>query len=258
MAADMIKAPEFAQSADTREKFLKTLRTAIKNGQMSAGMMRALTEVQQRFPEGTSIRCRSSTNNEDLTGFSGAGLYDSFTHRPDEGPLAATIKQVFASLWNYRAFEEREFYRIDHFAAAMAVVLHPNTVGERANGVAVTKDILYQSQDQNKGVCYYVNAQVGEDLVTNPGADSVPDELLIGPRNPRGDRVIQSSNRTEGGAPVLDDAQLMELRRALRTIHARFAELYGVVGHADFAMEVEFKIKADGHLLIKQARPWVD
>ena len=26
------------------------------------------------FPVGTAVRCRSSTNNEDLPGFSGAGL----------------------------------------------------------------------------------------------------------------------------------------------------------------------------------------
>ena len=77
------------------------------------------------LPDRTPLRCRSSTNNEDLPGFSGAGLYDSFTHRPDEGHLSESIKQVYASLWNYRAFEAREFYRIDHFTTAMGVLVHP-------------------------------------------------------------------------------------------------------------------------------------
>ena len=36
------------------------------------------------YPEGQSLRYRSSTNNEDLPGFSGAGLYDSKTQDPDE------------------------------------------------------------------------------------------------------------------------------------------------------------------------------
>ena len=72
---------------------------------------------------GTPIRCRSSTNNEDLAGFNGAGLYDSHTHRPDEGPLSETVRQVWSSLWTFRGTEEREFHRIDHLAAAMGVLV---------------------------------------------------------------------------------------------------------------------------------------
>ncbi len=53
-----------------------------------------LTALHGRFPAGTALRCRSSTNNEDLPGFSGAGLYGSFAHRADEGHVAKTIKQV--------------------------------------------------------------------------------------------------------------------------------------------------------------------
>ena len=96
----------------------------------------ALADVQTRFPKGASIRCRSSTNNEDLPGFSGAGLYDSFTHRPDEGHLGKSIRQVFASMWNFRAFEEREFYRVDHLQAAMGVVLHENQKAAKARSLA--------------------------------------------------------------------------------------------------------------------------
>ena len=62
-----------------------------------------ISGLQNSLPDGTPLRCRSSTNNEDLPGFSGAGLYDSSTHRPDEGHLSESIKQVYASLWNYRA-----------------------------------------------------------------------------------------------------------------------------------------------------------
>ncbi|MCA8961838.1 MAG: hypothetical protein KDC38_15040, partial [Planctomycetes bacterium] len=256
MAAKMMATPDFVSNAVTREESLKEFRKAIKKGKMPSWMMDALTEVQKQFPEGTSIRARSSTNNEDLPGFSGAGLYDSYTHHPDEGHLSKTVKQVFASLWNFRAFEEREFYRVDHLATAMGVALHSNTEGERANGVAVTRDILYRTEEQ--GPRFYVNAQAGEDLVTNPTEGSSPEELLIGPRNPRSDQWIRYSSAKGEGQSLLDAGQLLELRRTLRRIHERFRELYGVsLDETEFAMEVEFKITDAGRLFIKQARPWV-
>ena len=193
------------------------------------------------------------SENEDLPGFSGAGLYDSYTHKPDEGHLSKSIKQVYASLWNDRAFEEREFYRVDHLATAMGVLLHPNFKDERANGVAVTEDILYEEQG-----FYYINAQVGEDLVTNPEESSVPEETLLGWWKEDGHRVVVPSNRTESGEHVLSPDHLSELRRSLAQIHGRFAKLYDRSPEdRSFAMEVEFKITNDNNLVIKQARPWV-
>jgi hypothetical protein len=256
MARKMIADRGFQTSADTREESLGKFQKTLKKGKMPRWMTDALTEVQRAFPRGTSIRCRSSTNNEDLPGFSGAGLYDSYTHHPDEGHLSKSVKQVFASLWNYRAYEEREFYRIDHFAAAMGVLMHPNTDLEQANGVAVTADIMYQGAGQT-GRRFYVNSQVGEDLVTNPGSQSVPEEMLLSPRNPRTDRIMQRSNQMSGEGSIISAEHLMQLRRSLRTIHKEFAKLYDVAPEEEFAMEVEFKVTAEGDLFIKQARPWV-
>lgn len=257
MARTMMSIEGFARDAATREQALDVFRKAVRKGKVPAAMKAALDEVQARFPAGQSIRCRSSTNNEDLPGFSGAGLYDSFTHRADEGRLSKTVCQVYASMWNFRAFEEREFYRVDHFAAAMGVVLHDNSKGELVNGVAVTRDVLHQALHRDL-LLYYVNAQRGEDLVTNPQAASTPEELLLSPRNPRRDRVLQYSNRTAPNESLLSAKHRDELRRSLRLLHDRFAQLYGREGDADFAMEVEFKVEADGSLLIKQARPWVE
>ena len=231
---------------------LTRLRELILAGTLPEWMTTALTELEKRFPEGTPIRCRSSTNNEDLPGFSGAGLYDSVTHRPGGGHLGASIKKVFASAWNLRAFEEREFYRIDHLGTAMGVLVHPNFDGERANGVAVTQDILYGTHGN-----YYLNSQVGEDLVTNPGGESIPEEVLLSWWPEDGHEVRQFSNQTREGR-VLTADHLILLRKCLGKIHGKFAKLYGVDPDSTaFAMEVEFKITKDGALAIKQARPWV-
>ena len=248
----MLKDPEFLNDQDTKTAALKKFRAEIKKGEMPVWMMDALSELQGAFPEGTSLRCRSSTNNEDLPGFSGAGLYDSYTHHPNEGHLSKSIQQVFASLWNFRAFEARDFYRIDHFATAMGVLVHPNFADELANGVAVTDDVVYQTIGN-----YYLNTQVGEDLVTNPEAQSIPEEILLDWWDSNNYRVVTNSNRTTDGKRILTDAYLRELNGYLGMIHNKFSQLYGPVGRTkDFAMEIEFKIKSDGKVSIKQARPW--
>ncbi|MFT7537831.1 MAG: hypothetical protein ACI85K_003792 [Hyphomicrobiaceae bacterium] len=257
MARTMMAMDEFRNDANFREQALAAFRKAIKKGKTPKWTKGALADVQKKFAKDQSIRCRSSTNNEDLPGFSGAGLYDSFTHHPKEGKLHKSIRQVYASMWNYRAFEEREFFRIDHMAAAMGVVLHANSTDEQVNGVAVTKDVLYQAQHKDLTL-YYVNAQMGEDLVTNPDAASVPEELLLSPRNPRTDRVLQRSNRVSNGKSLLSMEHRQQLRSSMRILRDRFARLYDRDDDPTFAMEVEFKVSKQGELLIKQARPWIE
>ena len=252
-ARAMLGNESFKENRDEQIKDLKAFRKLIKSGSMPDWMMGDLAKLQKSFANGQGIRCRSSTNNEDLPDFSGAGLYDSFTHKSDEGHLAKTIKQVFASLWNFRAFEERTFYRIDHFTTAIGVLVHPNFSDEVANGVAVTDDILYQTKGN-----YYLNTQVGENLVTNPDADSIPEELLLDWWRPSDYKVMRKSNQLKDDKLIMTEGQLEQMNRYLGKIHSKFSNLYGTnLEDTKFAMEVEFKITRDGTLSIKQARPWV-
>ncbi len=251
-AQALFKDPAFQNSHDTKDAELKKFQAEIEMGKIPKWMIRALSDLQNSFPNGTSLRCRSSTNNEDLPGFSGAGLYDSFTHHPDEGHLSKSIKQVFASLWNLRAFESRKFYRIDHFTTAMGVLVHPNFENEMANGVAVTDDVVYQTEGN-----YYLNTQVAEDLVTNPEKQSIPEEILLDWWDSNNYRVVSTSNRATDGKQILTDKYLRELNLYLGTVHNKFSQLYGASTQTkDFAMEIEFKITNDGKISIKQARPW--
>ena len=252
-AKAMLKDIDFQKSQDTKIDELKKFRKQVKNGGMPDWMMTALEKIHKSFPDNTPLRCRSSTNNEDLPGFSGAGLYDSFTHNPDEGHLSETIKQVYASLWNFRAFEARDFYRIDHFTTAMGVLIHLNFKDEVANGVAVTDDVVYQTIGN-----YYLNTQVGEDLVTNPEEHSIPEEILLDWSDSSIYRVVSTSNRKPDNERILTEKYLRELRPYLGKIHNHFSLLYTSNSQAsDFAMEIEFKVTKDGKISIKQARPWV-
>ena len=167
--------------------------------------------------------------------------------------MVKTIKQVFASLWNFRAFEERTFYRIDHFTTSMGVLVHLNFNDELANGVAVTDDILYQTKGN-----YYLNTQIGENLVTNPDADSIPEELLLDWWRPSDYKVMRRSNQLKGDKLIMTESQLEQMNRYLSKIHSKFSKLYGrTLGDTKFAMEIEFKITNNGTLTIKQARPWL-
>ena len=251
--ADMLADPDFQSDFDTQEDELKKLRKQIKKGETPQWIIEALEAMHATYPEGQSLRYRSSTNNEDLPGFSGAGLYDSKTQDPDETAedgIDKSIKGVWASLWNFRAFTEREFHRVDHLAAAMGVLVHPNFSDELANGVAVSFD-PFSGRDGS----YYVNTQLGEDLVTNPEAHSVPEEMLLHPDGTY--TVLSRSNQIPAGELLMSDAQIEQLRLALGTLHDRFAVLYGVEPGEQFAMEIEFKITSGNTLAIKQARPWV-
>ena len=255
-AREIIEDPALAADAAAREQALDKLRKQIKKAELPAATAQAIAELQARFAAGQGIRCRSSTNNEDLEGFNGAGLYDSFTHRPDEGDLAKTVKQVWASLWNLRAFDERDFHRIDHLAAAMGVLVHPNFDDEVANGVAVTKNPF----DPN-WPGFYVNVQVGESLVTNPDPNATPDELLVSAIGPNGEyetQYIRRSTLTTDGRRVMTPEQIARLTEAMEIIQRRFEIVYGAQGNPAFAMDIEFKIDVAGTLVVKQARPWVD
>ena len=248
----MLTDEDFQTDFDVQDDMLDDLRDDIENAETPQWIIDALTDMHDQFPPGQSLRYRSSTNNEDLPGFNGAGLYDSKTQDPEETAedgIDKSLKGVFASLWTFRAFTEREFHRIDHLATKMGVLVHPNYSGELANGVAVSFDLFYGIIGR-----YYVNTQIGEDLVTNPEAHSVPEELLLSRYQYS---VLGTSNQVPAGQLLMSDGQLEQLHRHLTVIHDHFAGLYNPGPDDPFAMEIEFKITSENILAIKQARPWV-
>ncbi|MCK5665495.1 MAG: hypothetical protein KAI17_18540, partial [Thiotrichaceae bacterium] len=227
-------------------------------------------------PFDQKLRVRSSTNNEDLESFNGAGLYDSYTHKPKEGKLIKSIKEVWASLWTDRAFEERRVHRIDHLKTFMGVLIHPNYGDEQVNGVAITKNIYNPGWEG-----FYINAQYGEISISNPEPietengliNPIPDEFII-TRLPasisgyawetqfiRHSNIDTVYNEPVSTGNVLTDTEIDTLRDNLRIIHSHFKKLYQ--GDDHFAIDIEFKITetddgSRGKLAIKQARPWVD
>ena len=271
----------FTKNQRVRIQKLEQLRDIIERAEAPQSLIDQVETIRLFWePEGEpykqKLRVRSSTNNEDLEGFNGAGLYNSFTHKPKEGQLINTVKQVWASLWSHRAFEERRLHRIDHLTTYMGVLIHTNYGNEQANGVAITKNIFNPDWEG-----YYINAQYGELSITNPEPldtengmlNPIPDEFIITHIPGSATDLIwetlflrHSNIETVYDVPVDTKNVLMPsesngLRDNLQIIQKHFKRLYQ--GSEGFAMDVEFKITetADGsrgNLAIKQARPWVD
>jgi hypothetical protein len=210
-----------------------------------------IAEATARWGADRRLRFRSSTNVEDLEEFSGAGLYTSAGAQVDEGAQAIenAVKVVWASAWNYQAFVERDWYRVDHRRVRMGVLVHPSFVDEEANGVALTINEFTQSRP-----AYYINSQVGEVSVTNPTGAATPEQILYYTWYEEPEYEVITRSSLLDGEAVFTDSELDELASYLEAIHQHFRIVFG--GGNDFAMDVEFKLDEGRQLFIKQARPF--
>jgi len=249
----------FIADSTARAAGLARVRQKILEYPVEPSLLAAVeAAVRSRFGE-TRVRFRSSSNTEDLPGFNGAGLYTSTSAQigdPDRSVQDA-MRTVWASLYNARAYDERSYGRIDDASVAMGILVHEAFLGERANGVAVSRNVL----DPTRGDIYYVNAQAGEASVTNPAPGVATEQLVYrwGRQPPilyQGDSSLLGA-LVPSASKVLSADEVVDLTCALRSIHDIYNPLLNADGQNHwFAMEVEFKFYGpDRKLLIKQARP---
>jgi hypothetical protein len=253
----------FQSDPRIRDVRLRAIRDAIEAAELNPDFVRLLTAKLERDFPGGRMRFRSSTNAEDLEGFTGAGLYTSKTGDPNDPmkPIAAAIKKVWASVWFFRAFEERSYRGIDHLAVGMAILSHRSFPDEYANGVALTAN-PFDASGLEPG--FYINVQRGEASVVMPDRGVTSDELIYQFDRP-GQPVIylERSTLVPPGESVLTGAQLFSLGEALSRIHRHFFESYGPPASDPlrwYGMDVELKFDepeagAEPVLFVKQARP---
>jgi len=82
-------------------------------------------QIRSQIPEGL-VFLRSSSNAEDLDGYSGAGLYESIgAVDPDNLPkLGEFIKQIWASVWKDRTYGDRKGHVVNYQDVFMSVLVH--------------------------------------------------------------------------------------------------------------------------------------
>jgi hypothetical protein len=260
----LLEDAEFKADPAVREAELAQLREDMMLAPVDADFQALLkAKIEADYPDQT-MRFRTSTNSEDLDGFPCAGCYESQTGDPvNWDSILDAVRKTWASIWLFRTFEERNFYRIDHHSVGMALLVHHNFPAEEANGVATTNNPFDVSGLEP---AFYINVQWGgEAEVVHPPPGITSDSFLYFFDNPNQPiTFIAHSNLVPDGETVLTSAQTYELGVALKAIHDRFSPAYGPAsGNKDwYAMDVEFKFddedSTDGkaHLLVKQARPY--
>jgi hypothetical protein len=253
------------------------------------------------------LRLRSSTNSEDMEGFTGAGLYDSdgvslykknkadgtydrskpLSWEEVESKLMKTLRFLYSSVWNERAFQEREWYQMNgrqHLDIKVGLAFHGafplkgfQPIGEVANGVAVTTNI----HDPSEWGKIYINAQHYDLAVTNPPTpeefeevgepkDQVytTEEILVTtytaddtynthPNNWKRWPVEKlGTTSVRGGEDVLKGEETLKLARAFWLLNKEMGKVYKKA-YDKFPVDIEWKIYGpERNLLIKQVRPF--
>ncbi len=239
---------------ERRAALLEELQDEIKAAPLDPSTLAEIMAIIDADFGRAKMRFRSSTNAEDLGNFTGAGLYESKSGEWDPAgvDIEDAIKKVWASVWGPRAWEEREYWGIDHTQVGMAMLSNPTYDDEDANGVAVTGNVYDTSGLEP---AFYINAQVGEVSVVAPPPGVQSDQIIYYYTLPGQPVVyIAHSSLVGEGDSVLQPGELYQLGGALDTIHKYFYEVYGASG-GWYAMDTEFKL-VDGQIEIKQARPY--
>lgn len=265
--APMLADPAFVASAAVRKKKLGELREAIVRAPLDPAFVEKLAaavkglapkvEHDASVPAFPPLFVRSSTNAEDLDGFSGAGLYDTVPNVRGEAALGDAVKRVWASVWNFAAFEERCLYGIDHLAVHGAVLVQVG-IDATAAGVLVT---AHPTRADEKNV-FTINAKSGLGMRVVEGK-KVPEILLYNVFN-KALRVVSRSDEDtmlvfdpdggvrevpslQKGAPILTTARVQRLADAAQKIRGVFP--------AERPLDIEWLFRGE-EVFVVQARPY--
>jgi hypothetical protein len=239
----------FRANPATRAEHLAELRDSILSHPVEPALLEQVWQrVSVALPQQRWI-FRSSSNAEDIAGFSGAGLYESVLAASlvANQQIADALRSVWASVWLQRAFEERDWYRIDQRRVAMAVLVQPFIEGASASGVAITGNPF------QRGPGALINAQVQGHTVTGAIGNEMPEQVLVTRWSGEYEFELLNKSSLANGDLLLHEAELRSLVEQLFAIHDHM--LPSASGDAN-AMDVEFLLTQQRHIVIVQARPY--
>jgi hypothetical protein len=172
----------------------------------------------------------------------------------EEKPVAGAIRRVWSSLWNVAAYDEREYYGIDHHDAYIGIVVNPTFVMERASAVAITNLTV------DAGLpLYRVVSQAGEESVVEPADPLAIAEVMTLRRNVDTAEQVQVmiySSLMPANQAIWVEPHLSTLESLLFQVHDHFAtNVY--TSAADLHLDLELKLTSDDRVVVKQVRPYL-
>jgi phosphoenolpyruvate synthase/pyruvate phosphate dikinase len=247
---------KFVHDPAYRRERLTELRARIQAGKMQSGLRAAILKRVRAEYAGKGLFVRSSTNAEDLPKFNGAGLYSTVPNVRDEEELIEAVKTVWASVWNFEAYEARERAGIDHMKVYPAVLIQEGINADSA-GVMITtdpyddtnRDGIYISAKRGLGIKVVEGKKIAEQIIFRPRSQAVrvltrsDEESLLTFDGAGGVKEIPIS----GERAVLTDATVRRLARAASLIKRVFRGR---------EQDIEW-VFYGGQVYIVQSRPYI-
>lgn len=260
LLVQLLQKDNLNRSPQAIENDLKLIRWKIMSTPVDDELLVSVENMITKLGDYKRMRFRSSTNAEDREGFSGAGLYTSKTGEigNPKKPIDQAIKKVWASLWSYGAFMEREAFNIDHCYVSMGILVHRSFPDEEVNGVAITTNLY-----RNNYMGFVVNAQLGNENVVQPTSGIECDQFICYP-----DETTTTYGKKKGGIDIItysslnkgeltmSESEIQKLANILEQIKRSYLRKHYTGGtYFNFGLDLEFKLdKGIRQLYIKQMR----
>jgi pyruvate,water dikinase len=141
----------------------------------ATGPSRCLSTAHREWIEAELVRRRAEQTAHPERWWLAAIIADLEDDLVEEKPIAEALVKVWRSLWNLRAYDEREYYGIPHTDVYMGIAVQPTFVLERQESVAITN----LTPDAGDPV-YRVVSQLGEVGIVRPiDPGAVPETLTF-------------------------------------------------------------------------------
>ena len=251
------REPGFQSDPQARLKALAQLRAEMLQWPVDASDAAQWQARWQSQLNGQGVFVRSSSNSEDLPGFSGAGLYTTVPNVKTEAALTQAVKTVWASVFNPEAWEARSAAGFDAGAVSMAVFVQ-QAVDATSAGVMITRDpfdaghrhITYISAKRGIGIRVVEGRRIAEQVTYSSWSKAIQVISRSGD-----DTALQLSAGggvkevpVEAGRTVLTDALVLRLARVADAVKRQFK---GV------DQDIEWAVVGD-EIVLLQARPYVE